>query len=191
MRISRILANTIRLAVVIAVIAATSMLARPAGAKGAQEMRLRDDCNAASFNAVLGAGACVGNGGTTIDEFNQELAARGSVGSWKYNPDHDDQRPGEARVAVNRGGETHTFTKVARFGGGFVAGLNTASGNPVPASECAITNPDGTLRPQPASSTNNFVPAQTSVPVPAMGNSTELWQCCIHPWMRVRIGVHN
>lgn len=186
---STTLTRAVRLAAVVAIVLVTSMFARPAGAKSAQEMRLRDDCDAASFNAVLGAGACVGNGGTTIDEFNQELAARGSVGSWKYNPDHDDQRPGEVRVAVNRGGETHTFTKVHAFGGGFVAGLNQASGNPVPASECAITNPDGTLRPQPASPTNNFVAAGTTVSVPAMGNATELWQCCIHPWMRVRIGV--
>jgi hypothetical protein len=191
MRISRVLAHTIRLAVIVAIVAATSMLARPAGAKSAQEMRLRDDCDAASFNAVLGAGACVGNGGTTIDEFNQELAARRSVGSWKFNPDNDDQRPGEARVTVNRGGETHTFTKVRAFGGGFVAGLNQASGNPVPASECAITNPDGTLRPQPAGPTNVFVPAGRIISIPAMGNTTEFWQCCIHPWMRVRVGVHH
>jgi hypothetical protein len=193
MRVRKILVNTIRLAVLVAVVAATSMLAKPASAKSAQEVRLRDDCNAASFNAVLGAGACTTNGGTTIDEFNAELAQRQSVGSWKYNPDNTDLRAGEQLIAVNRGGETHTFTQVHQFGGGFVAGLNQASGNPVPASECATVNADGTLAPKPATPTNVRVASGTSVniPVPAAGSQTLLFQCCIHPWMRVVISPHH
>jgi plastocyanin len=189
MRIRKILGYTARLAAVGAVVAATSLLVHPAGAgaKGAQEVRLRDDCDAATFNAALGAGACMGNGGTTLDQFNAELAQRQSVGAWKFNPDNTDLRAGQQLVAVNRGGETHTFTQVHQFGGGFV------SGNPVPASECATKNADGTLTPAPASATNVRVASGSSVniPVPAAGSQTLLFQCCIHPWMRVTISPHH
>ena len=83
-----------------------------------QTLRLRDDCDPTSFNAVLGAGACVGNGGTTLAAFNAELAMRGFVGAWKMNPDHFGGVPGTVIAVTNRGGETHTFTPVAVFGGG-------------------------------------------------------------------------
>jgi plastocyanin len=165
---------------------AVGPIAAPA-AKSGTEIRLRDDCDPVTFNAQLGAGACVGNGGTTVDEFNAELQRRGSVNAWKYNPDNDSLDPGESLTLVNRGGETHTFTKVARFGGGFVAGLNQASGNPTPAPECATVNADGTLTPKPASATNLRVAGGTSTSGPAVGNGTTLFQCCIHPWMRVTV----
>jgi hypothetical protein len=48
-------------------------------------------------------------------------------------------------------------------------------------------NADGTLTPRPASATNLRVAAGTSVPGPAVGSGTTLFQCCIHPWMRVRV----
>jgi hypothetical protein len=188
----RIMACTIRLGVVVSAALACSLWAPPtAGADSAQAIRLRDDCDPATFNAALGPGACVGNGGTTITEFNDELAARGSVNAWKYNPDHTDGKPGQGLLVVNRGGETHTFTRVANFGGGFVAPLNEASGNTTPAPECAAIQPDGSLRPQPAGPTNMFVAAGQQVPGPALGNGTTLFQCCIHPWMRVRITPHH
>lgn len=156
-----------------------------AGAQSPREIRLRDDCEPVSFNEVLGPGACIINGGTTIDEFNAELADRRFVGAWKYDPDNTDVRASEGVLAVNRGGETHTFTKVRAFGGGFVAPLNEASGNPVPAPECAQVLPDGSLAPQPAGPNNMFVPAQTSAPLTvALPAGTSHYQCCIHPWMR-------
>jgi hypothetical protein len=159
--------------------------------KDVQDIRLRDDCDPATFNAALGAGACLGNGNTTVDEFNAELASRGSVNAWKYNPDHTKVKPGESLLVVNQGGETHTFTRVAHFGGGFVAGLNQASGNPVPASECATTNADGTLSPRPQGPNNLFVASSQQIPVPGIGDSTVLFQCCIHPWMRITITLHR
>jgi len=177
-------------AAVLAGVLATTIAASPASAKSDQEVRLRDDCEPVSFNAVLGPGACIGNGGTTIDEFNSELAQRGSVGAWKYNPDHTQLSSGQHLVLVNRGGETHTFTRVAAFGGGFVAPLNQASGNLVPAAECATVLPDGSLVPKPVSASNIFVPAQQQVAGPAFGPGTTLYQCCIHPWMRVVVAPH-
>ena len=61
----------------------------------------------------------------------------------------------------NLGGETHTFTRVKKFGGGFVAWLNAASGNPEPAPECAQTV-NGKLVPQPEGPDNIFLAAGAS-----------------------------
>jgi hypothetical protein len=180
------LAKAIRVAAISCLLASTT-IAAPASAASNREVRPRDDCEATSFNAVLGAGACVGNGGTTLDEFNAELARRQSVGAWKYNPDHTNVNSGEHILVVSRGGETHTFTQVRAFGGGFVAPLNQAAGNLVPAPECASVQPDGSLRPQPPSATNMFVAGQTQAAGPSLGRGTFLFQCCIHPWMHMTI----
>ena len=96
-----------------------------------------------------------------------------------------------ANVSVsNLGGETHTFTRVKNFGGGFVAGLNAASGNPDPAPECAqMVN--GKLVPQPASADNLFVPAGTSGTTQVKEGEVAHFQCCIHPWMRTTINTRN
>jgi hypothetical protein len=166
-----------------------SLWGAPGHTRSNREVRLRDDCEPNSFNAVLGPGACIGNGDTTIQEFNAELERNRQVGSWKFNPDDGHIDQGERLVVVNRGGETHTFTRVAAFGGGFVKPLNTASGNPVPAPECAEVLADGSLRPRPQGPNNLFVPAHNSVPGPLVGRGTVRFQCCIHPWMRSRIEV--
>src|ERR1700748_3476230 len=108
--------GALRLAAVAGVVA-SCFVASAAQAKSVQDVRLRDDCDPVTFNQTLGPGACIGNGGTTIAEFNAELAQRGSVNAWKYNPDHTDLKPGETLSVTNRGGETHTFTQVAHFGG--------------------------------------------------------------------------
>ena len=85
----------------------------------------------------------------------------------------------------NTGGETHTFTRVRKFGGGFVDALNQASGNPVPAPECAqLVN--GVLTPQAPSADNLFIPAGGTASASVPGRDDEIrYQCCIHPWMRL------
>ena len=163
---SSVRTTAIRLAVLGCVLAGV-FVAAPASASSDREVRLRDDCEPASFNA--------------------ELAQRGSVNAWKYDNDHTTLDGNQRLLVVNRGGETHTFTKVARFGGGFVAPLNQASGNPVPATECATVQADGSLVPKPASATNQFVAAHTQTTAPNVAIGTTLFQCCIHPWMRIRV----
>jgi plastocyanin len=184
---SRAAPTVLRAVIATCVLASIVITATPANARSPREIRQRDDCEATSFNAALGPGACITNGSTTFDEFNAELAQRRSVGAWKFNPDNTDVRDGDQVLVVNRGGETHTFTKVAAFGGGFVPILNQMSGNLVPVPECAAVRPDGTLTPQPAGPNNMFVPAQTSAPLARLSDGTAKYQCCIHPWMRVQI----
>src|SRR6267143_1525450 len=71
----------------------------------------------------------------------------------------------------------------------FVPGLNIASGNPVPAPECARVV-DGRLVPQPPSANNMFINAGQTLPGPRIVEDEEArFQCCIHPWMRTTLNA--
>ena len=150
--------------------------------QGDKKIRLLDDCEPTSFNAVLGAGICVGNGHTTFDEFIGELVATQDVHKWRNQPSQVQLNIGRPTIVENRGGEDHTFTEVAQFGGGVVDALNGISGNPVPAPECL-----GPL---------DIIPPGGVEDGP-MAGSSELpvgihrFQCCIHPWMRTVIEVSD
>jgi len=166
-------------------VAAITLLSLTAGAgavQGDKKIRLLDDCEPTTFNAVLGDGACVGNGHTTFDEFIAELSATQDAHAWRNQPGNMHLNVGRDTLIENRGGETHTFTPVAQFGGGFVDELNGISGNPVPAPEClnfgAIV----------------FIPAGGIEVGPTAGSAdlpvgSHKFQCCIHPWMRTVIDV--
>ena len=137
-----------------------------------------DMCDSASFNAALGAGTCKINGSVTFSQFNAELSAQHTVASWRFDPTSFTARVGQSIVVTNSGGEVHTFTEVENFGGGIVPALNTASGNPTEAPECAqLTQED-------------FIAAgATSTEGPETSTGTEKYQCCIHPWMRATVTV--
>lgn len=172
-------------ALVFAAFAAVALLSLTIGAgavQGDKKIRMYDDCEPTSFNAVLGDGACIGNGHTTFDEFIEELAETQDAHKWRNQPSQMHLNVGRPTFIENRGGEVHTFTPVAEFGGGFVPDLNGISGNPVPAPEClnfpAIV----------------FIPAGASEEGPTAGSSDlpvgiTRFQCCIHPWMRTVIEV--
>jgi hypothetical protein len=154
-----------------------------AGAVGGEKkIRLLDDCDPVTFNAVLGDGACIGNGSTTFAEFIEELEETQDVHAWRNQPSIMTLNVGRSTIIENRGGEVHTYTPVANFGGGFVAELNGISGNPVPAPECLNF---GALI---------FIPAGATEEGPTAGSAnlpvgSHKFQCCIHPWMRTIIEV--
>jgi plastocyanin len=109
---------------------------------------------------------------------------------------HLELKPGDRISLQNVGGETHTFTKVEKFGGGFFAPLNPLTGNPKPAPECAQVLSDGSLAPQPETDTNQFVEAGETELGPIAGTSqlppgVTHWQCCVHPWMRMNVAVRD
>ena len=104
-----------------------------AGASDTQRVVIRDDCDPATFNAAIGPGTCVGGGDTTFDEFLAQVGKDHKAGAWRFSPDKVEIKSGTQLAVVNRGGETHTFTCVSRFGGGIVPILNTLSGNTTPA----------------------------------------------------------
>jgi len=168
-----------------AAFAAVALLSLTAGAgavQGDKKFRMYDDCEPVSFNAVLGDGACVGNGKTTFDEFIAELAATQDAHQWRNQPSQSHLNVGRPTEIENRGGEVHTFTKVAEFGGGFVDELNGISGNPVPAPEC-LNFPSIVFIP-PGATEEGPTAGSSDMPV-----GISKFQCCIHPWMRTVIEV--
>jgi plastocyanin len=158
---------------------------------GGATVKMFDDCQPASFTLAVGPGACIGDGETTFQALIAELQATKAAAEWKFDPSMLTIRGGRPVILENEGGETHSFTLVKAFGGGFVAPLNGLSGNPVPAPECASTAPNGSLVPNPPSAVNVFVAADKEAAFSTAGLTpgTYLFQCCIHPWMRVVLTV--
>jgi plastocyanin len=138
----------------------------------------QDQCDPASFNAALGAGACTRQGTTTFAQFNAELNATQAVAAWRFVPNVFTIQVGQAITVSNDGGEQHTFTRVNAFGGGIVPSLNAASGNTQVAPECAALAANAIIAPGATFRTNA-----------ASDDHTELYQCCIHPWMRATVTV--
>lgn len=165
-----------------AVIAVLSLSGGVGAVQGDKKIRLLDDCEPTTFNAVLGDGACIGNGHTTFEEFIAELEETQDAHKWRNQPSSMHLNVGRPTLIENRGGEVHTFTPVAAFGGGFVPELNGISGNPVPVPECLDF---GSMV---------FIPAGGIEEGPTAGSSelpvgVSRFQCCIHPWMRTVIEV--
>ena len=150
--------------------------------ESAQVVQVRDDCDPATFNSGPPTGPglghiCGGDGDTTFGDFIAEVAATKHAEKWRFNPD----RMSEPRniVAHNRGGETHTFTKVANFGGGVVDILNTLSGNTTLAPECFLPSAGPT-----------FVDPGHDLKVDGVSGGDK-YQCCIHPWMRTTVRARS
>jgi hypothetical protein len=143
---------------------------------------MMDACDPDTFNAPppdgVGPGTCVRSGGVRFATFLEQLGKHGVIGAWHFAPPDTSAKVGQVFVAVNRGGEVHTFTEVKAFGGGIVPPLNDLSHNPVVAPECASLDPD------------DFVaPGGTYREEPLEGAGTARFQCCIHPWMRLEVKI--
>jgi plastocyanin len=143
---------------------------------------MQDQCDAASFNAALGAGTCSTQGSVTFAQFNAELNSSHQVAAWRYVPSTLEIHVGQAITAVNFGGETHTFTEVDQFGGGIVPSLNQASGNTTEAPECAQLTAADMVAPGAAFTADVATAADVG---------TERYQCCIHPWMRAVVTIKS
>lgn len=157
-----------------------SRLVQPAGALGARDelnrnLSLMDACDPATFNAAVGPGTCVRNGGMTFQQFLAELTAHQSVGAWHMAPTTLTVGVGQVLAVTNRGGETHTFTEVEEFGGGIVPSLNQLSGNTTVAPECQTLEQE------------DFVEPGEVYHEDVEEAGTEKYQCCIHPWMRMTV----
>jgi hypothetical protein len=150
---------------------------QPHASASDQLVNMHDACDGPTFNAAVGPGTCIREGGVAFSDFIAQLTRQGFAGAWHFEPSTAAAQLNQTLVAVDRGGEVHTFTHVAKFGGGIVPPLNDLSHNPVVAPECTrleaddFVAPGGTYRQQ----------------VDATG--TLRFQCCIHPWMRLTVQV--
>jgi hypothetical protein len=122
-----------------------------------------DECDPTTFNAALGPDFCrnVTLGAfTTLNDLLAKAAAGTPDPGWDFEPD--------------------TFTEVAHFGGGFRPRLNAPGEDVVP--ECA-------------GGFSNVAVARTRIlqastlQINQLEEGEHLFQCCIHPWMRVTVVV--
>jgi len=146
-----------------------------------------DDCEPVTFNAAIGPGTCADVGGeVTFSEFLSVLPLAGHP-AWRNEPSYLKIKPGEKVTVTNEGGENHTFTEVAVFGGGFIPPLNGPLGFTGPVPECGsvvgssvVPNPDVVM----------LAPG-ARLQVDGLDVGTHLFECCIHPWMRAAIKVEK
>lgn len=152
-------------------------------------IKIQDDCQPATFNLNppdgAGPGTCRANfdGETSFQKFIQQIIRFHKAEDWKFDDTPDKVDAGTTIHLRNEGGETHSFTRVANFGGGIVPPLNALLGLAGPVPECIAMNAGAT-----------FVPSQTKDQVgPTLTNAdqgkTVKFQCCIHPWMRTEVRV--
>jgi plastocyanin len=163
----------------VAVLLACAVLAAPAA--GAPAVKMRDACDPATFNAVLGAGACIDGGNVTFDAFIDRLIRTGDHPLWRFTPGSATVPAGQTIPVSNVGGEFHTFSRTVEFGGGFADELNELLGLDEIADGCM----------EPPGATNLFLGAGESgtIAAAALGSGTHRFMCCIHPWMRATYRV--
>jgi plastocyanin len=144
-----------------------------------------DECDPHSFNKVLGPDFCknvalaaLGYATKLTDLFTEAAAGTPDPG-WDFEPDTVKIKEGTILTVVDQGGEPHTFTEVAKFGGGFITDLNHGEAT-VP--ECA-----GGFKNVAVAKTRILQGSQTQVTNLSKGE--HLFECCIHPWMRVKVEV--
>jgi plastocyanin len=142
-----------------------------------------DECDPVTFNAALGPDFCKNvtlGAFTKLSDLFKKAAAGTPDPGWDFEPDIVHITKGTILVVVDQGGEPHTFTEVARFGGGFIPGLNAPGESTVP--ECA-----GGFAKVAVAKTR--ILQGSHVQITGLSQGEHLFECCIHPWMRVRVEV--
>jgi plastocyanin len=169
--------------VVVLVLAVLAVGAAGASAFASDEptVKLRDACDEASFNAVVGEGTCIDAGNVTFDDFVDSLVMHGNHPLWRFTPSTRTVLFGSTVEVANVGGEFHTFSRTDEFGGGFVDFLNDILGLTTIADGCT----------EPPGPTNAFVEAGDTgtISTTALGRGTHKFICCIHPWMQSTLTV--
>jgi len=149
------------------------------GSLPARQILMMDACDPTTFNDNVEPGTGLGrHGGVKFDQFIAQLTLTQKAGAWHFAPPNTTAREGQTLLATNHGGEIHTFTRVSQFGGGLVDDLNRLSGNLEVATECTKLDDD------------DFVPPGGTYEEEVGSETTQLFECCIHPWMRTVIHTH-
>jgi plastocyanin len=141
-----------------------------------------DECDPTTFNAALGPDFCknIALGySTTLSDLFADAAAGTPNPNWDFEPDTLKIKEGTVVSVVDQGGEPHTFTEVAKFGGGFIPQLN-AGEETIP--ECA-----GGFSRVAVAKTRLLQGSQ--VQITGLSKGTHHFECCIHPWMRMNVEV--
>lgn len=146
----------------------------------AHTLRIYDSCDPATFNAVFNDPTiCIKQGHVPFDRFIAELTQTQQAAQWRFGPQNVELNSGENVFARNVGGEVHTFTRVAQFGGGILPLLNDLTGNTTVAPECTTLEPD------------DFVAPGALYTAELNTDEVQHFQCCIHPWMRADVKLKH
>ena len=157
---------------------------------GDAKVTLVDNCDPATFNAAVGPGTCATtphqHDTTTFAEFLGLLfspLAANVIGhpAWQISPGYFSVRAGQTVRLTNAGGESHTFTEVTAFGGGFINFLNGVGG---PAGTVPLVPAPACLGPGAV-----VVAPGSTVLITGLSPGVHMFQCCIHPWMRAVVEV--
>ena len=142
-----------------------------------------DECDPKSFNDALGADFCknVALGKVTVLSklFEEGQSGKGDP-NWDFEPDELRIKQGTPIIVTDQGGEPHTFTEVKHFGGGFIDLLNVPGEVAVPECEDGFANL--------AVARTRILQGSQQI-ITGLGKGEHLFQCCIHPWMRVKVEV--
>jgi plastocyanin len=150
---------------------------------GVAQVIALDECDPTTFNAALGPGFCknVALGAfTTLSDLFAEAQAGHPDPKWDFEPDTVKIKQGSTVSVVDQGGEPHTFTEVAHFGGGFIPQLNGPGEETIP--ECS-----GGFAKVNVAKTRLL--QGSNVRITGLSKGEHNFQCCIHPWMRVKVEV--
>jgi len=145
-----------------------------------------DECDPTTFNAALGPNFCHNVSlaplgfATTLSDLFAKAAAGTPDPNWDFEPDQMTIKKGTPVVAVDQGGEPHTFTEVAEFGGGFIPGLNKPGEASVPECEGGFAN---------VAVAKTRILQGSQLQVSNLSKGKHLFQCCLHPWMRMEVDV--
>ena len=154
----------------------------------AEKVKILDLCDPTTFNANPPTGPGLGiicdvnfDGDVTFAEFSSPLflsPAGFGYPAWRFDKPYLDIEANRKLKVKNEGGEDHTFTEVAQFGGGSIDLLNEPLRlTAVP--ECPKDSPPGIIHPG------------ETVQIKGLSAGVHLFQCCIHPWMHAVIDVES
>jgi plastocyanin len=162
-------------------------------------IEVQDRCDPVSFNAAHVTCIAQPQGKVALQQLigfisarpADVLRARNALG-WRFQPDRIDVKVGTTLVAANVGGEVHSFTEVTDTGfvNSCVPQIAPIFAKLLPdptAAECAtlVPGPVGSLV-FPVGFSGSPPTTRTVVETDA---GTELYQCLIHPWMRLTVKV--
>jgi plastocyanin len=142
-----------------------------------------DECDPTTFNNALGPDFCKNvtlGAFTTLSDLFAGAANKNPDPGWDFEPDSAEIAAGGTLTIVDEGGEPHTFTEVAKFGGGFISVLNA---------------PGQEIAPECMGGFKNIAVARTRIlqgsrlQVANLSKGEHLFQCCIHPWMKFKVTV--
>jgi plastocyanin len=144
-----------------------------------------DECDPATFNTSTGAGPdfCKNvtlGAFTTLSDLLAKAAAGTPDPKWDFEPDNLSIKQGQVVSVVDQGGEPHTFTEVKQFGGGFILGLNGPGETVVPECACGFST---------VAVARTRILQGSHLDVIGLSKGKHLFQCCIHPWMRIEVDV--